>query len=287
MTELPSDTDPAIRFACQTYSWQMSFHQYSGMVEHMVQTAAAAGFSGFEPEIIMLGSSYLDADRLHDVLSRTGVTLAALCLVEAWRSGQETEAERAMADQVIATAARFPGAVLNLCQAPGSDRDELENRQRNLLRCTADIARRAEESGVHCTFHPNSPTGSIFRTADDYTLLLEGLHPSIGYTPDVGHIVAGGMDPLEVVRTYRERVDHIHLKDVHAHGGWAPTGSGIVDFPGVVKYLRDTNFSGWVVLEDESPEAERDPDSAVAGNGRYVLETLAPLVRTAERGTLT
>lgn len=69
MTELPSDTDSAIRFACQTYSWQMSFDQYSGMVEHMVQTAATAGFSGFEPEIIMLGSTYLDADRLHDVLA--------------------------------------------------------------------------------------------------------------------------------------------------------------------------------------------------------------------------
>ena len=58
----------SIRFACQTYSWQMSIDRYSGRVEHMVGRAAAAGFAGFEPEVVMLGPSYLDASRLRDVL---------------------------------------------------------------------------------------------------------------------------------------------------------------------------------------------------------------------------
>jgi inosose dehydratase len=268
----------SIRFACQTYSWQMSIDRYSGRVDHMVQRAADAGFTGFETEVVMLGPSYLDAGRLNEVLAGAGVELAALCLVEDWRGGAETDAERANADRVLAVTRQFPGAVVNLCQLPGRDRADLVERQRNLLACTADIARRAADAGVHCTYHPNSPAGSIFRTADDYAVLLDGLAPSIGYTPDVGHIVAGGMDPLEVLRTYRERVDHIHLKDIDAAGGWAVTGAGTIDFPGIVAYLRDTDFAGWVVLEDESPEAEHDPDAAVAGNGKYVQDVLAPLV---------
>jgi inosose dehydratase len=271
----------SIRFACQTYSWQMTIDRYSGRVEHMVERAAAAGFAGFEPEVVMLGPSYLDADRLCDVLAAAGIELAALCLVEDWRGSAETAAERANADRVIAVTSRFPGAVVNLCQMPGQDRTDLAERQHNLLACTAGIAKRAADAGVHCTYHPNSPAGSTFRTADDYAVLLDGLEPSIGYTPDVGHIVAGGMDPLDVLRTYRERVDHIHLKDVDAAGNWAVTGAGTIDFPGIVTYLRDTGFAGWIVLEDESPDAERDPDAAVAGNGRYVRDVLAPLVGRA------
>ncbi len=268
----------SIRFACQTYSWQMSIDRYSGRVEHMVGRAAAAGFAGFEPEVVMLGPSYLDASRLRDVLAGAGVELAALCLVEDWRGRAETDDERANADRVLAVTSQFPGAIVNLCQLPGQDRADLAERQRNLLSCTADIARRAADAGVHCTYHPNSPAGSIFRTTDDYAVLLEGLEPSIGYTPDVGHIVAGGMDPLDVLRTYRERVDHIHLKDIDEAGHWAVTGTGTIDFPRIVTYLRDTDFSGWIVLEDESPKAESDPDTAVAGNGQYVREVLAPLV---------
>ena len=39
----------SIRFACQTYSWQMSIDRYSGRVEHMVGRAAAAASPGSSP----------------------------------------------------------------------------------------------------------------------------------------------------------------------------------------------------------------------------------------------
>ena len=125
--------------------------------------------------------------------------------------------------------------------------------------------------------HPNSPPGSVFRTADDYERLLDGLDPAIvGFTPDVGHLAAGGMDPLAVIERHRNRVDHVHLKDIDGAGAWAPTGAGQIDFPSIVAHLRDTGYTGWVVFEDESPDAERDPDESVRRNGAYAREVLAP-----------
>ena len=40
----------------------------------------------------------------------------------------------------------------------------------------------------------------VFRTQDDYDYLLENLSPLIGFTPDTGHISAGGMDPLTILQ---------------------------------------------------------------------------------------
>ena len=266
-----------IRFACQTYSWQMSIDRYRGRVGHMAEVAAGAGFDGFEPEVVMLGDGW-DARATLAELERHGIALAALCLVELWRGPAETEDEARNADRAIEAVAMSPGTVLNLCQFPGADRGDLAERQRNALACLDAVSARAAERGVHCTFHPNSPEGSIFRTAADYEVLLDGLAARIGFTPDLGHIVKGGMRPMEVLTAYRSRVDHIHYKDIAADGTWAATGDGEIDFVAVTEYLARTGYRGWIVMEDESPSAEADPDAAALRNAEYARLALEPVL---------
>lgn len=262
-----------LRYACQTYSWQMSMHRYRGRLDHMISIAAQAGFSGFEPELVMLGDSWSTAG-LKELLDRHGLELAALVLVEPWRGRTETPAERADADSVINCAAVMPGAKIILCPAPGADRRNLVERQDHALSCMAAVARRAAERGIPCSFHPNSPAGSVFRTAEDYDRMASLLDPLINFTPDLGHIARGGMDPLAVVAQWGDRVDHIHVKDLAADGTWAEIGTGIVDVPAVLDHLCARGFSGWVTFEDESPSAEQNPDAAVARNGDYVTRLI-------------
>jgi inosose dehydratase len=262
-----------IRYACQTYSWQLSMDQYRGRIGHMTRVAAKAGFTGFEPELVMLGDDWTVA-RLTDALAESNLSLAALCLVEPWRGTGESAAERQDADRVIEAVAANPGTVINLCQYPGDDRVDLRERQLNALSCLDAVSQRAAEAGVHCTFHPNSPPGSVFRTREDYEVLFDGLPERIGFTPDLGHLVNGGMDALEVIRTYRDRVDHLHIKDISADGVWASTGEGVIDIPGIVGYLVESGYQGWITMEDESPAAEHDPDTAVLRNGEYVANVL-------------
>ncbi|WP_369371212.1 sugar phosphate isomerase/epimerase family protein [Promicromonospora sp. Populi] len=255
------------RFSCQTYSWQMSIDRYRGEVAHMTSVAGSAGFAGFEPELVMLGDNWSIA-RLRDDLDAAGLALAALVLAQGWRGDEESEAERATAARAIEAAAAL-GARLVLVPLPGPDRADLRRRQTAAIGCMDSVARRAADSGVAATFHPNSPAGSVFRTAEDYALMRELLPAHIGYTPDVGHIARGGMDPLSVLRDWRERVDHVHIKDVAADGTWAETGRGVIDIPAVLDYLADTGYDGWVTFEDESPAAEADPDAATIRNGLW------------------
>jgi inosose dehydratase len=275
-------TAPTVRFACQTYSWQMSLDTYRGRVEHMAGVVARAGFAGFEPETLMLGERWT-GDGLRSELRRARIDLAALCLVGRWRAPHETDAERAEADAVIGAVAAMPGSVVNLVVYPGSDREQLRERQDNALACMSAIARRAEAAGVVCSFHPNSPAGSAFRTAADYDYLLHHLDPLIGFTPDVGHIAKGGMDPVAMIAATLPRIRHVHIKDIDADGSWAPTGRGVLDIPALVDTLVDGGYRGWIAFEDESPLAERDPDAAVLAAGAYVRDFLAPRYLSTER----
>lgn len=270
------------RFACQTYSWQMSADTYRGRVAHMARTAALAGFMGFEPETLMLGDGWTGSG-LRSTLDSAGLDLAALCLVGRWRSARETEEERAEADAVIAAVAETPDAIVNLVVYPGADRDDLRERQDNALACMSAIADRAEAVGVETSFHPNSPAGSVFRTPSDYAYLLEQLDPRIGFTPDVGHIAKGGMDPVTMIVATLPRIRHVHIKDLDANGDWAPTGRGTLDIPAIVDALTAGGYDGWVAFEDESPLAEHDPDAAVLAAGAYVRDVLAPRYLSTER----
>ena len=55
-------------------------------------------------------------------------------------------------------------------------------------------------------------------------------------------------------------------------------GAGIIDFPGIVAMLKDTGYTGWIMIEEESPEAEVDPNTATIKNGEYLQRSLLPIV---------
>jgi inosose dehydratase len=105
----------------------------------------------------------------------------------------------------------------------------------------------------------------------------------LGWTPDTGHLHVGGMDPVELIREYRELVNHIHLKDADDEGRWVKNGTGVIDMRAAVRSLVDSGFTGWVVVEDESEYAAAHPTLAVRDSARYVRERLAPLLERQMR----
>jgi inosose dehydratase len=272
------ETVSGIRLGCQTYTWHMAGPRYIGQAAHLLTMAARAGFTGMEVETIFLGDLW-QPERLGEALQLNGLELAALTLGGAWRYPHETDEERAAADKVMDLLEHFPQAILALGQVPGQDRSELRERQENLLRCVHAIGHRAHDRGIQTSYHPNSSPGSIARVADDYAVVLTQLNPSIvGYTPDLGHIAKGGMDPLAVVTHYRALITHVHYKDLARDGAWAPMGEGVIDFRGITRYLRDSGYRGWIIVEDECPQAVEDPDQVALRDGVYLKEHLRPLV---------
>lgn len=268
-----------IKIACETYTWQMPGENYKGKLPHIMSIAQQAGFAGIEPETSFFGE-LADPLKMKETLGQHHLELVALCHVEDWRHPKETEQERANAEKWMQFLVYFPNTIYLLVQMPGKDRSHLEERQQNMLSCVNAIAERANDKGIVCSYHPNSPKGSVFRTEEDYKILLNGLNRDwIGYTPDVGHIVKVDMNPLSIIKEYRELVNLVHYKDMYADGRWAPTGQGIIDFKGITQYLKDTDYEGWIVMEDECDAAITDPDGVTLADGKYINKQIKPLLR--------
>ena len=174
-----------IKIACETYTWQMPGESYKGKLDHIMGVTKKAGFAGIEPDTSFFGD-LVDPIKMKDTLQKHQLELVALCHVEDWRNARETEEEKQRAQQWIGFMAHFPDTIYLLVQMPGEDRNNLTERQQNLLSCVNSVAERAADKGIVCSYHQNSPPGSIYRTEDDYKILLNGLNNKfIGYTPDV------------------------------------------------------------------------------------------------------
>lgn len=267
-----------IKIGCETYTWQMPGEQYKGRLEHIMSICQQSGFSGIEPESSFL-QHLADPALMQEALTKYSLDLAVLCIVEDWLHSHETPNEKARTDAWIKFLQYFPDTILLLVQMPQSNRDDLRTRQNNCLRCVNDIAERATDQGIICSYHPNSPAGSVFRTSEDYEILLNGLNSKfIGYCPDVGHIAKGEMDPLSIIEKYRDQVNLVHYKDMFEDYRWAPTGEGIIDFKEITQYLIDTNYSGWIIMEDECDEAIADPDRVTLNDGIYIKSKIKPLL---------
>lgn len=268
-----------ISFGCQFYTWQMSGDRYVGKLPHILGVVGRAGFAGIEPETCMLGSNYDDPLALRDILDEHDLQLGAITLVCDWAGPVETEEERQEAEYLLDYMKPFPNTHLMLCQMPGEDRSNLHQRQENAIACIQAVAARAAARDIVASFHPNSPPGSVFRTGEDYRRLLDALDSwALGFAPDSGHIAKGGMDVMEVFKTYRELIKHVHFKDISAAGDWVPMGAGVIEFPQIVAVLKDAGYAGWIMVEEESASAESDPDSATSQNGQYLRRALLPLI---------
>src|SRR5688500_1984705 len=268
------------RFGSEVYTWFMNNNgkTHEGRLGHMIEVIAKAGFTGIQPIHFWMGD-LSDPGRLEEKLKKEGIELCAIALALDWNGAEETEKERMEADQTISLLQRFPGAILCTVQKP-SGRYDLVERRRNLVNIVNDVSRRAMEKGVPCSFHPNSPHSSITRTEEDYKVILESLDTAAtGWTPDVGHIINAGMDPLEKMKEYSSLINHVHYKDWNGEPEFALMGKGKVDLLGITQWLKDSNYKGWIVCEDEGEEALEDPDFVTLHDGKWIREELLPALK--------
>jgi inosose dehydratase len=136
-----------------------------------------------------------------------------------------------------------------------------------------------EAHGVRIGVHPH--VGSLIETREDIAMAMDATDPRYFYlAPDTGHLIAGGSDPVEIFKTYASRIAHAHLKDYQrpatpgARGTYVPLGRGNVDFPQLIKILREAKFDGWLDVELDGGRGA-DP-AAVAREARdYIRGTLA------------
>ncbi|MGG7852745.1 TIM barrel protein [Klebsiella aerogenes] len=144
------------------------------------------------------------------------------------------------------------------------------------------------EYGVRPVIHPHA--GGCIEYADEIIRIADDIpHDIAGLCFDTGHLFYSGMDPVNWLTRYFDRLDYIHFKDIDlevhksvlengndfftscAKGVMCPIGKGAIDYPAVKALLDRMNYQGWITIEQE-----RDPRDA-EGSLHDVTQSLAYL----------
>ncbi|MFD1453578.1 MULTISPECIES: sugar phosphate isomerase/epimerase family protein [Oceanobacillus] len=273
-----------IKFGCHTSTWELDYDKETDYLDEVMDTVSNAGFKGVDVQVAMLGRYQNDPEKLKRSLDERGISLASLTVPFTWENDEETKGERERADYYIDYLTNFPGALMNLPSRVGANRDNLLKRQKQIIGCANAVGKRAYEKGVQASFHPASPETSYFRTKEDYDVLFDLLDISyMSYTPDAGHIKAGGMRPEEIIKDNLSIIKHVHFKDCSNNNEWREMGTGDIDFPYIVQTLKDSGYQGWIMIEEETEEAGADPDKVILNVGKYVEKNLKTIVNKERR----
>lgn len=134
-----------------------------------------------------------------------------------------------------------------------------------LVRNTERAAALVRAAGLEPTFHHHA--GTYVESPDEIDRFLSRV--DIDLTLDTGHLLIAGGDPLDAMRRWGDRVNHLHLKDVDlpalhrvlAAGGGMPDvwssasfvafGRGDIDLPAVMDAAAARGFDGWIVVEQD------------------------------------
>lgn len=81
----------------------------------------------------------------------------------------------------------------------------------NNIRAISELAR--DKYGVRATIHPHA--GGYIEFEDEIARLAADIPQEVaGFCLDTGHTWYAGMDPVETLRKYADRLDYIHFKDI-------------------------------------------------------------------------
>jgi inosose dehydratase len=253
-----------------------------GDQEQALGDLAEIGYRGYETFGFVLDDPGMDA-----LVERHGVPVVAVyceaSLVDPARADDDLAAIEGWARRVQA----FGGEVVVVGARARSRPSNSHDDHRAMAAALDEIGRRCAELGLVMAVHPH--TGTPIETREEIDRTLELTDPAlVSFAPDSGQIAKGGSDPVEVFRTYGDRIRHVHLKDWNGHldadgdrsgyVNYEPIGSGVVDIGGLLEALRAADFDGWVNVElDGTDEAPRTPKAAAEMSHRHLSELLGEL----------
>jgi len=262
-----------IQIGCQTYTWEMLGDEWKGSVDDMLDIIAEAGYQGVEITNTMIGDYYNDPDGFSQALEKRELSFPSFGFVPLYCFTDETHFDEELEniERGIDFVSRFPGCRLDLAGGSAQSRDNLDKKFYTMCRIYNEAASRALKKNIHVDVHPHSHAGSIIENAEEYEKLMYMTDSSIvGWCPDTGHIVRGGLDLIDTLKKYSSRIKNVHFKDADGSGNWRPMGKGTCDFKSCLALFEEIGYTGWVIGEEESAEAREDQKKAVTENRQYL-----------------
>lgn len=147
-----------------------------------------------------------------------------------------------------------------------------------------------EKYGMRTVFHHHC--GGYVETSAELDKLMELTNPDLlGLCLDMGHLAFGGGDPVATLKKRYDRIWHVHFKDYEpnigeesrknqwdyfesvSQGVFCELGLGNVDFLQIANELKERDYEGWIVVEQDVLPGMGEP-KVCAQNNRDYIKTL-------------
>jgi inosose dehydratase len=212
------------------------------------------GTAGFSPTV-SLDENPFEVKRLFQKYGIKPTTVCAhAALLEPSNPGKFGTAE-------IMKAVHFAAAIgikdiVTTDTDPASEWAEKLTYEQRIFICAEKLytpVKMAADYGVRILLEPHGPvTDSIQGLKDVFKML--GDPDALGVNLDTGNCWLGGTDPVEMARVFKDKIHHVHWKDLGAE--WIPkrgtqfgcgfstiaVGDGVIDIKGVCGVLKGANI---------------------------------------------
>jgi inosose dehydratase len=112
-----------------------------------------------------------------------------------------------------------------------------------------------EEYKIAVAIHNHGPEDDRHRTPEMIEKAIKDHHKLIGLCVDTGHFMRAGVDPLAVVKHFKDRIYEVHLKDVKSSNkSFTVLGEGDLKTVDLLRELKANGFKGGLALEYEEDE---------------------------------
>lgn len=147
---------------------------------------------------------------------------------------------------------------------------------KNLTEGLEKLGDLAAEKDMKVVYHHHMGTG--VQTTEEINRLMAETDPEkVSLLFDTGHLVFSGENPIEVYQTHKDRIHHIHFKDIREEkmdevkdndmsflagvkeGVFTVPGDGMIDFAPIWEEIDNDNYEGWIVVEAEQDPAKANP----------------------------
>jgi len=144
-----------------------------------------------------------------------------------------------------------------------------------------------KQYGLRTVFHHHC--GGYVETPKEVDRLMQLTDRSLlGLCLDTGHYAFGGGDPVQALNTYYDRIWHIHFKDFDSKVDWRAAredfdyfktveegifcelGKGSVDFKSIVRILKEKDYEGWIVVEQDVLPGMSSPKKCAFNNRQFI-----------------
>lgn len=264
--------------------------------EQCISEMALAGFTGTE-----IGNKYpKDPEVLEQYLSIRGLKVAS-----AWFSAflttkpfEETaEAFKAHRDFLHAMGAKVivvaeqGHSIQGIMTAPVFDDKPVftDEEWKKLAEGLEKLGDLAHEKDMEIVYHHHMGTG--VQTTEEIDRLMEMTDPDkVKLLFDTGHLVFSGENPIAVYNRHKDRIKHIHFKDIRQEtaeevekekdsflngvkkGVFTVPGDGMIDFTPIWTAIHASDYEGWIVVEAEQDPAKANPFEYAVKARSYIRE---------------